>query len=44
LKQQVQQLRIEIDSVKRQQQVEAITQTDYFQQLRQQANSLREAK
>ena len=41
LREQVNQLRIEIDGVKRQRDVEAITSTDYFQDLRRQADALR---
>lgn len=41
LRQQVQQLRIEIDQVKRQQQVEAIVSTDFFQNLRSKASAMR---
>ena len=42
LKNQIQQLRIEIDQVKRQKQVEQIVGTDYFQSLREKARSMRE--
>jgi len=42
LKQEVAQLRIEIDQSKRKRQVDEITETDYFQNLTQQARSLRE--
>jgi two-component system, cell cycle response regulator len=41
LKQQVQQLRIEVDEAKRARQVAEITDTDYFQQLQQKARDLR---
>ncbi|WP_199247103.1 cache domain-containing protein [[Phormidium] sp. ETS-05] len=41
LKQQVQELRIEIDQTKKQQQVEEITGTDYFQNLQQKAKAMR---
>jgi CheY-like chemotaxis protein/HAMP domain-containing protein len=41
LKQQVQQLRIEVDAAKRTRQVAEITETDYFQQLQQKARDLR---
>ncbi len=41
LRQEVQELRIQIDDSKRQQQVEEITTTDYFQNLAQQARKLR---
>lgn len=41
LKQQVQELRIEIDQSKKQQQVEEITGTDYFQNLQQKAKNIR---
>lgn len=41
LKQQVQELRIEIDQSKKQKQVEEITGTDYFQNLQQKAKSMR---
>jgi DNA-binding response OmpR family regulator len=41
LKQQVQQLRIEIDEAKRARQVAEIVETDYFQQLQQRARGLR---
>lgn len=41
LKQQIQQLRIEIDEVKRQQQVEEITETDFFQDLKAKAREIR---
>lgn len=41
LKQQVAELRIEIDEVKKAQQVAEITETDYFRQLRKKANDLR---
>ena len=42
LKNQIEQLRIEIDEAKRQRQVEQIVETDYFQALRQKARSMRE--
>ncbi|HEY73943.1 MAG: hypothetical protein DRJ03_06570 [Chloroflexi bacterium] len=42
LKNQIQQLRIEIDEVKRRKQVEQIVETDYFQTLREKARSMRE--
>lgn len=41
LKSQIEQLRIEIDEVKREREVAAIVSTDYFQSLRQKAHSLR---
>ena len=41
LKQQVQQLRVEIDESRKQSQVEEITDTDYFQELQQKASALR---
>ncbi|NLG48761.1 MAG: HAMP domain-containing protein [Chloroflexi bacterium] len=41
LKQQVKQLRIEIDETKKSRQVAEITETDYFQNLRQKAQSMR---
>lgn len=41
LKQQLQELRIEIDEARQQQQVSSITGTDYFQDLRKKAGSLR---
>ncbi|MEA3340808.1 MAG: GAF domain-containing protein, partial [Chloroflexota bacterium] len=41
LKNQIKQLRIEIDEVKRQKQVEQIVETDYFQTLREKARSMR---
>jgi len=41
LNQQIQELRIEIDEVKKAQQVADITETDYFQELRDKAKSLR---
>jgi DNA-binding response OmpR family regulator len=41
LRQQVQQLRIEIDQSRKERQVAEITETDYFQQLQQKADSLR---
>jgi DNA-binding response OmpR family regulator len=41
LKQQIQELRIEIDEVKKAQQVAEITETDYFYQLKQRAKELR---
>jgi two-component system cell cycle response regulator len=41
LKQQIQELRIEIDEVKKAQQVAEITETDYFYQLKQRATDLR---
>ncbi|MBM4464409.1 MAG: HAMP domain-containing protein [Chloroflexi bacterium] len=42
LKQEVQQLRIEIDEVKKARQVEEITETEYFQHLREHAAKMRE--
>jgi len=42
LKSQIEQLRIEIDEAKRQRQVDAIVETDYFQALRQKARDMRE--
>ena len=41
LKQQIQELRIEIDEVKKAQQIAEITETDYFYQLKQKAKDLR---
>ncbi|TMA98653.1 MAG: response regulator [Deltaproteobacteria bacterium] len=41
LKQQIQELCIEIDEVKKAQQIAEITETDYFYQLKQKANDLR---
>jgi GAF domain-containing protein len=41
LRQQIQQLRIEIDEARKARQVAAITETDYFKQLQQRAQSLR---
>jgi DNA-binding response OmpR family regulator len=41
LKQQIQELRIEIDEVKKAQQIADITETDYFQELRDKAKALR---
>ena len=41
LKQEIQQLRIEIDEVKRQQQVAEITETDFFQDLKNKAEEIR---
>jgi HAMP domain-containing protein len=41
LRQEIQQLRIEIDQVKRQQQVSAIVETDFFQNLRTKAQAMR---
>jgi CRP-like cAMP-binding protein len=43
LQQQVEELRIEIDQVKRERQVSEITQTDYFQDLQQKARDMRRA-
>jgi DNA-binding response OmpR family regulator len=42
LKQQLQELRIEIDEVKKEQQVAEITETDYFRELSEKAQRLRE--
>ena len=42
LKQEIQQLRIEIDDVKRQQQVEEITETDFFRDLKSKAQEIRQ--
>jgi hypothetical protein len=42
LKQEVQKLRIQIDEDKRRRHVDEITETDYFQQLTQQARDLRQ--
>jgi len=42
LKQQIQELRIEIDEFKRQKQVAEIVETDYFQRLRQKAQAIRD--
>ena len=42
LRNEIQQLRIEIDAVKRNQQVEEITDTDYFKNLQQRAKTLRD--
>jgi DNA-binding response OmpR family regulator len=44
LKQQVQQLRVEVDQAKRARQVAEITETDYFQELQQKARELRRGK
>jgi DNA repair ATPase RecN len=44
LKQEVADLRIEIDEVKKARQVAEITETEYFQQLRQKAQQLRETR
>jgi HAMP domain-containing protein len=44
LKQRVEALRIEIDEAKREQQVTEITETDYFRQLKEKAQDLRESK
>jgi DNA-binding response OmpR family regulator len=44
LKEQVQQLRVEVDQARRARQVAEITQTDYFQNLKQQARALRDRK
>jgi CRP-like cAMP-binding protein len=44
LRREVQELRIEINEVKRQKQLEEITETDYFQTLQNQARKLRERK
>jgi CheY-like chemotaxis protein len=44
LKQQVQQLRVEVDQAKRARQVAEITETDYFQELQQKARELRRPK
>jgi DNA-binding response OmpR family regulator len=44
LKEQVQQLRVEVDQARRVRQVAEITQTDYFQNLKQQARALRDRK
>jgi GAF domain-containing protein len=44
LKQQVQQLHIEIDQAKKAREVSAITESDYFQQLQQKARDLRQRK
>jgi 23S rRNA maturation mini-RNase III len=41
LKQEIKQLRIEIDEVKRQQQVAEITETDFFQELKAKAENIR---
>jgi HAMP domain-containing protein len=43
LKRQVEELKIEIDQTKRAQQVSQITQTDYFQELKQKAKKLRDS-
>jgi hypothetical protein len=40
----VQQLRVEVDQARRARQVAEITQTDYFQNLKQQARALRDRK
>lgn len=40
LKEQIEKLRIEIDQVRRQKQVRAITETEYYRQLREQADLL----
>ncbi len=44
LKKEVQALRVEIDEARKARQVDEITQTDYFQQLRQKAQTLRERR
>ncbi len=44
LKQQVQELRIEVDQGKRARQVAEITDTDYFEQLREKAEEIRRKK
>jgi len=44
LRQQIQQLRIEIDEAKRQKQVSEIVDTDFFQELRSKARAMRERK
>lgn len=44
LKQRVEALRIEIDETKREQQVTEITETDYFRQLKEKAEDLRESR
>jgi hypothetical protein len=44
LKQEVTQLRIQIDEVKRAQEVAEIADTDYFRDLKQQAREMREKK
>jgi hypothetical protein len=44
LRQEVEQLRIEIDHAKKASEVAAITQTDYFQELRRSARDLREER
>jgi len=44
LRREVQQLRIEIDDVKRQQQVEEITESDFFQGLQAKVRNLRGRK
>jgi nitrate/nitrite-specific signal transduction histidine kinase len=43
MKQEIEELRIEIDEVKRTREVKQITQTDYFKDLKQKAKALREA-
>jgi hypothetical protein len=42
MKQQIEELSIEIDEVKKTQQVAEITETEYFQELRETARSMRE--
>jgi hypothetical protein len=44
LRRQIQQLRIEIDDVKRQKQVSEIVDTDFFQDLRAKARSMRQRR
>jgi HAMP domain-containing protein len=43
LKQQVEELKIEIDQTRREQQVSQITQTDYFQELKQKVKEIRDS-
>lgn len=44
MQQQIEELRVEIDHEKRRQQVAEITETEYFQQLRREANYLRQRR
>jgi len=44
LRKEIQKLRIEIDAVKRKEQVEEITNSDYFKELQRKAKGLREIK
>jgi hypothetical protein len=44
LRQEIQQLRIELDEARRERQVAEITETDYFRQLQSRARDLREGR